>query len=141
MTQRPNGPGPFRVFASYRDTAGVGWTSPERVPNTEALVQVGIDDAGRVLLMYRGSMRKGDDSLKAVRRSRSGRWGKPRRVVGPNGYQYQMALGSGGAAVVAYSQTDRAEDEQQFTSRMSPAGTWGAPVRQPGVLPVGPRAL
>jgi hypothetical protein len=141
MTQRPNGPGPFRVFASYRDTAGAGWTSPERVPNTEALVQVGIDDAGRVLLMYQGSGRKGDDSLKVVRRSPAGRWGKPRRVGGPSAYQHQMALGAGGAAVVAYRQTNRDGHDEQFTSRMSPAGTWAAPVRQPGGLPFGPHTL
>lgn len=141
MTQRANGPGPFHVFASYRDTAGAGWTSPERVPNTEALERVSIDDAGRVLLMYQGSGRKGDDSLKVVRRSRAGRWGKPRRVGGPSAYQYQIALGAGGTAVVAYRQTNRDGHDEQFTSRMSPTGTWAAPVRQPGALPFGPRTL
>jgi hypothetical protein len=141
MTQRANGPGPFRVFASYRDAAGAGWTSPERVPNTETLEQVGIDDEGRVLLMYRGSGRKGDDSLKVVRRSRAGRWGKPQRVGGPSVYQYQMALGAGGTAVVAYSREDEQFTSRMFTSRMSPDGTWAAPVRQPGGLPVVPPAL
>jgi len=125
------------VYASYRDTAGAGWTPPERVPDTEGLEQVGIDDAGRVLLVYQGPGHKGDDFLKAVRRSPAGRWGKPQRVGGPNAYQSKMALGAGGAAVVAYS----GEEDEQFTSRMSPAGTWSAPVRQPDGLPVGPRAL
>jgi hypothetical protein len=141
MTQRANGPGSFHVFAAYRDTAGAGWTSPERVPNTEALEQVGIDDAGRVLLMYQGSGRKGDDSLKVVRRSRTGRWGKPQRIGGRNAYQYQMTLGAGGAAVVAYSREDEQFTSRMFTSRMSPTGTWAAPVRQPGGLPVVPPAL
>jgi hypothetical protein len=141
MTQRANGPGPFRVFASYRDTAGARWSSPERVPNTKAVEQVGIDDAGRVLLMYLGSGRKGDDSLKTVRRSRAGRWGKPQRIGGPNAYQFKMALGAGGAAMVAYTRTNREEHDEQYTSRMSPAGTWAAPVRQPAGLPVGPRAI
>jgi hypothetical protein len=141
MTQRPNGPGPFRVFASYRGTADAEWTSPERVPNTEALGQVGIDDAGRVLLMYQGSGRKGDDSLKVVRRSPAGRWGKPRRVGGPSAYQHQMVLSPGGAAVVAYRQTNRDGHDEQVTATMSPAGTWAAPVRQPGGLPFGPRTL
>src|SRR3954452_1266828 len=141
MTQRANGPGRFHVFASYRDTAGAGWTSPERVPNTEALQQVGIDDAGRVLLMYQGSGHRGDDSLKVVRRSRAGRWGKPQRVGGPDAYQYQIALGAGGAAVVAYSREDEQFTSRMFTSRMSPARTWAAPVRQPGGAPVVPPAL
>lgn len=141
MTQRANRPGPFRVFASYRDTAGARWTSPERVPNTEAVQQVDIDDAGRVLLMYQGPGRKGDDSVKVVRRSPAGRWGKPWRVGGPSAYQNQMTLSAGGAAVVAHRQTNRDGHDVQFTSRMSPAGTWGAPVRQPATFPSGPRTL
>ena len=40
------------LYASHRATAGAGWTSPERVPHAESVGQVGIDDAGRVLLVY-----------------------------------------------------------------------------------------
>ena len=64
------------VYASYRGTAGAGWTSPERVAHAASVDQVGIDDAGRVLLLYRPK----NLSLKAIRRSPDGVWGEPHRV-------------------------------------------------------------
>jgi len=131
------------VYASYRDTAGSGWTSPERVPNTQALGQVGIDDAGRVLLLYQRSGHNGE-TLKAIRRSRAGRWSKPQRVGGPDtAPPIRMALGAGGAAELVYRhfEGDGPPDGAQYISRMSPAGTWAAPVRHSGGFPVGLRAL
>ena len=123
-------PKKFGWYASYRDAAGAGWTSAERVPDAGSVSQVGIDDAGRVLLLYSTGSNGG---MKAIRRSAAGRWGKPQRVGGAG----SMVVGAGGAAMVAYSRpTDRTSPSQQFTQRMSPAGHWDAPVRQPDGIPV-----
>ena len=135
------------VYASHRDTAGSGWTSPRRVPDAESVGQVGIDDAGRVLLVYlKDRPRKhGGLTVRAIRHTPGGRWGKPQRVGGPNTYQPRTALGAGGAAVMAYSHIRFDDDgparEPQFMSRMSSAGTWAAPVRQPDGVTIGPRAI
>jgi hypothetical protein len=107
------------------------------VPNA-TLADVGIDDAGRVLLLYdRAHNAPGG---KAIRRSSTGRWGKPQHVGGG-----EMAVGAGGAAVVAYSRASRRPDQPAasdgrehdtepdndasragaqslFTQRMSPSG-------------------
>ena len=41
------------VYAAYREAAAAGWTSRERVaPDATSLSEVGIDDAGRVLLLF-----------------------------------------------------------------------------------------
>ena len=68
------------VYASYRGTAGAGWGTPERVPHATFVDQVGIDDAGRVLLLYRPK----NLSLMAIRRFPDGVWGEPHRVAGPD---------------------------------------------------------
>jgi hypothetical protein len=141
FTQRPNGD--FHVYASYRDTAGAGWTSPERVPDTAILSQVGIDDDGRVLLVYQRSGHNGE-TFRAIRRSRAGEWGKPQRVGGPDTFPpIRVALGAGGAALLVFRRLEGhgPPDGTQYMSRMSPTGTWGAPVRHSGGLPVGPRAF
>ncbi len=65
------------VYASYRATAGAGWTSPQRVPRVDGLMQVGIDDAGRVLLMYLHDSPRKRDGERAC-----GRSGAPRPAGG-----------------------------------------------------------
>jgi hypothetical protein len=117
-------------YASYRDAADAGWTPAKRLPHAGSLSQVGIDDVGRVLLLYSSGS---NGATKAIRRSAAGRWGKPQNVGGAD----SMAVGAGGAAMVGYSRTtDRTSPSQQFTQRMSPSGHWDAPVRQPDGIPV-----
>jgi hypothetical protein len=111
-----------RTYISYRNAAGDGWISPDRVRFAASVSQVGIDDAGRVLMLYhpvRGA------SMEATRRTAAGEWLKPQRVPA-SGLYHTMAVGAGGAAVVSYSRQDA-----WFTSRMSQDGTWAAPLRQP----------
>jgi hypothetical protein len=131
------------VFASYRATAGGGWTPRERVSDAQWFRQAGIDDEGRVLLVY-NPRSGGRGGVKVIRRTPADGWGRPQSVGGPDTNDPRLAVGAGGAAVVIYT---RYEEEgwpnaPQLTSRMSPAGNWGAPVRQPYGLPVpGPAAI
>ena len=84
------------VYAAYRRGRRRQVDSEERVvPDATSFSEVGIDDAGRVLLLYGSGERAG---VKAIRRSTAGKWGKPQHVAGGT-----MAVGAGGAAVVAYS--------------------------------------
>lgn len=124
------------VHISYRNSAGAGWTSPERVPVAQAFgAQVGIDDAGRVLVVYDRLF----DGVFAVRRTPAGRWEKPQHLGGASTETFGMAVGAGGAAVVTYGVVYDAGVPigPQFTSRMSPTGIWGPPVRQPEGPPFG----
>lgn len=141
--QQLEGPGEVgRMYASYRRAAGARWTAQERVPVADVFdFHVGIDDAGRVLLVY-DRIADENGGVKAIRRTRTGGWGKLRNLSGPGTEVHSVAVGAGGAAVATHSKVDGDGRPvgQQFTSRMSTAGTWGAPVRQPKGLVFG-RAL
>jgi hypothetical protein len=122
-----------RLYAVYRDGAGAGWTGPKRVPAPADIspdVEVGIDDAGRVLLVFDRGF--GHAGVWAIRRSPEGEWGKPLRLSGPDTALFAMAVGAGGAAVAlhGYLDGDGVAHGPPFASRMSPSGHWRAPVRQ-----------
>ena len=128
-----------RLYASYRDVAGATWTAPQRVPAPDAFdYDVGIDDAGRVLLVYDRLFDK-HEGVWAIRRSRAGEWEKTRQLSGPGTELFGLAVSAGGAAVVTHGHVDGngRPDGPHFTSRMSPAGKWGAPVGQPNGLGLG----
>jgi hypothetical protein len=121
------------VFVSYRPSAGADWTPRERILRAESMLDVGIDDAGRVLLLVQDRERGSDGDVKAIRRATDGHWSKSRRLPGPNVGEPQIAVGPSGAAVVTYSRYDeeRWPDGRQFTSWMSPSGQWSPAEPQP----------
>lgn len=127
------------VYLSYRNAAGGRWTTPERAPVAQAWApHVGIDDAGRVLLVYDRLLFPNPGVL-AIRRTATGRWEKLQHVGGPSTEAFGMAVSAGGAAVVTYGVVYDAGRPigPQFTSWMSPDGTWTAPVQQPEGPPFG----
>jgi hypothetical protein len=127
------GPGPNGMWASYRRTADAEWTSPQRVPATNAMYfDVDIDDAGRVLVAYDRIYDDQKGGVWAIRRTPAGEWRKRHRLSGPNTMLSIMAMSRGGAAVVSYRHVDGdlRVDGPPFTARMSAAGTWGSPVQQ-----------
>ena len=78
------GPG-LRVYASYRAGAGADWTPEEVVARNASLQQVGIDDAGRVLLLFSRGPNPGStrgERLYAVRRIPGRGWEDPHRLAG-----------------------------------------------------------
>ena len=127
-----------RVYTVYRDGAGGRWTAaqPLPAPITYSNIRVGIDDAGRVLLVGMSVVKGKYDGVWAVRRNRAGAWGTPRQLTGPGNHLFGMALGAGGAAVAIHGPVDGdlLPIGPHFTSRMSAAGTWGAPILQPDGL-------
>lgn len=126
------------LYASYRKSAGAAWTAPQRLPIPGAFVaHVGIDDAGRVLLVYDRILDK-HAGVWALRRTASGHWVKRHRLSGPGTELFSSAVGAGGAAVVTSGHVDGdgRSDRPPFTVRMSPGGRWGAPVSQPNGLGV-----
>lgn len=111
------------TYVSYRPAAGAAWTAAEQVaPNADSLRDVGIDDAGRVVLVY--STRNGTT---AVRGTPITGWSRPRPLPVAAA---SLAVGADGAAMVAGIRG--AHGRRPYTIRMSPSGRWAAPVRQPG---------
>jgi hypothetical protein len=123
-----------RMWAVYRDSAGGVWTRPQRMPAADASL-VGIDDAGRVLLLYyRGGIKI--QQAWAIRRASTGRWERPHRIGEPKATVLTDAVGPDGSAVLTYGQLDDTFTMHPplLTVRMSRSGTWGAPTAEPGGL-------
>lgn len=125
------GPNP-RVYASYRNTDGSEWTPVELVARNAGSRRAGIDDKGRVLLLFtRGSNER--ERTYAVRRTPAGEWGQPQRLPGKDSGA-DLAVGADGSAVVLRSRVSygaEAPRGSQVTLRMTPSGRWESPVRQP----------
>jgi hypothetical protein len=125
------------VYASYREAAGADWTRTELVAKDASSGEVGMDDAGRVLLLLaRGSNER--TRTYAVRRTPTGGWGGPRRLAGGD-LGGELSVGANGAAVVLRSNVPYGSDSprgSQFTLRMTPSGRWQPPVRQPALTDV-----
>jgi hypothetical protein len=123
-----------RVYASYREAAGAEWTPTELVANNASSEEVGIDDAGRVLLLFsRGNNAR--TRLYAVRRTPTDGWGPATRLAG-GWLQDDFALGANGSAMVVRTRVSYDGDiprGSRFTLRMTPSGSWQPPVRQPGL--------
>jgi len=122
------------VYASYREAAGAEWTPMELVATDASSEEVGIDDAGRVLLLFtRGHNAR--TRLYAVRRTPTHGWAAAKRL--PGGWlQDDFALGANGSAVVVRNRVSyEGETPQgsQFTVWMTPSGSWQPPVRQPAL--------
>jgi hypothetical protein len=118
--------GEFPAYVSYRAAAGAPWTPAEKVaPDAQSLQDVGIDDAGRVVLLYDTSQGEG---VMAVRGTPITGWSRPHPLTA---YGATLSVSAGGAAVVAFSRGARGRN---YTIRMSPSGTWDPPVRQPGAV-------
>ena len=121
------------VYASYRDAAGAEWTYMERVAMNASLQEVGIDDAGRVLLLFSRDIRPG--GTYAVRRGAAGGWGMPKRLAGPD-HSVDVVVGADGSVVAVRSRVSHDGDiprGSQTTLRMTPSGRWQPPVRQPAL--------
>ena len=133
-SESARGGGAERLYGTFRRGSGTGWSAPERVPAPHAFsFDVGIDDGGRVLLVY-DRIYDNQAGVWAVRRSPAGEWGEPQQLSGSDTELFGMTVGAGGAAVATYGHVDGdgRPDGRYFASRMSPSGTWGRPVRQPG---------
>lgn len=112
-----------RAYVSYRPAAGMPWTQAERIaPNADSVNDVGIDGAGRAVLIYRP--RKGKALV--VGGSPITGWSQPRPLTFGAA---TLSVGAGGAAVASYSSGRNAGRHE--TISMSPSGIWRAPVRQP----------
>ena len=121
------------VYASYRDAAGAEWTYMERVATNAWLQEAGIDDAGRVLLLFSRDVRPG--GTYAVRRGAAGGWGKPTRLAGPD-HSVDLVVGADGSVVAVRTRVFDDGDisrGSQSTLRMTPSGRWQPPVRQPAL--------
>ena len=123
-----------RVYASYRQAAGAEWTRTELVAKNSSLWQVGIDDAGRVLLLIsRGQNAR--TRMYTVRRTPDGGWEDPRRLAGGD-LGGELTVGANGSAVVVRGRVSYDADTHagsQFTLRMTPSGRWQPRVRQPAL--------
>lgn len=115
--------GDFSSYVSYRPSAGAAWTPAERVASSSGLLDAGIDEAGRAVLVY---MTEGEKTS-AVRGTPLDGWSRPQPLPGR---ARTLAVGADGAAVVEGSRGS--EGRRPFTVSMSPSGTWREPVRQPG---------
>ena len=115
--------GGFPSYVSYRPAAGAAWTPAVRVaPRSQSVRDVGIDDAGRAVLLY---STPSEDAM-AVRGTPTAGWSRPQPLPGRD---MTLAVGAGGAAVV--SGLRGAQGLRPYTISMSRSGTWGAPVPQP----------
>ena len=127
------GSGPV-VYAAYREAAGAEWTRTELVAKEAYLEDVGIDDAGRVLLLVSRGHNERSRSY-AVRRTPTGGWESPKRLAG-GWLSSALAVGANGSALVVRSKVSNAVDRprgSQFTLRMTPSGRWRPPVQQPAL--------
>ena len=83
---------PLRV--SYRPAAGAAWDSPQLVtPDATFAVDVGIDDAGRVVMLYGNE----DQEIAAIRGTPGTGWSQPTPLAGND---HQLEVAAGGAALV-----------------------------------------
>jgi hypothetical protein len=115
--------GDFSSYVSYRPSAGAAWTPAEHMAPLSGLLDAGIDEAGRAVLLFRTQSEK----TVVVRGTPTAGWSRPHLLPGR---ARTLAVGAGGAAVV--EGTRGAEGRRPFTVSMSPSGTWREPVRQPG---------
>ncbi|RYU13945.1 hypothetical protein [Nocardioides iriomotensis] len=120
------------IYASHREAAGAEWTPMELVAKDASSEEVGIDDAGRVLLLFsRGHNAR--TRLYAVRRTPTDGWGPSTRLHG--GWLHDdFALAANGSAMVVRTRVSydgNTPQGSQFTLRMTPSGSWQRPVRQP----------
>lgn len=110
------------VLVTYRPAAGAAWTPAQSVASDVAFVgEVGIDDAGRVVMLYGTRDRK----TVAVRGTPVTGWSRPTPLAGNAA---QLEVSAGGAALVTVQRGRLGT--QNYTFTMSPSGTWGAAVRQ-----------
>ena len=110
------------AYVSYRPAAGAAWTPAEQVAtHAQSLRDVGIDNAGRVVLLY--AARRGEGL--AVRGTPMTGWSRSRPLTAAAA---TLAVSASGAAVAAVGRGVRG---RHYTIRMSPSGAWGAAVRQP----------
>lgn len=122
-----------RLNAIYRDATSTEWTAPQRVPGAADIspnFEVGIDDAGRVVVVGRYGGEHG--GVRAIRRSAAGTWGTAHHLTGPGREIFAVTVGAGGATVALHGHVDGdgVAHGPQFASWMSPAGRWRAPARQ-----------
>jgi hypothetical protein len=110
-------------YVSYRASAGAAWTAAERVAPRSGLIDAGIDEAGRAVLLLRTPSEK----TVALRGTPTAGWSRPHPLPGRG---RSLAVGAGGAAVV--EGTRGAEGRRAYTVSMSRSGTWREPVPQPG---------
>ncbi|WP_457191188.1 hypothetical protein [Nocardioides sp. P5_E3] len=119
---------PLRL--SYRPTAGAAWGPAHSAPPDAAgVVDVGIDDAGQVVMLYGNQ----DQDVFAVKGTPGTGWGRPTLLPGND---HQLEASTGGAALVRVSRGF--PNTRHYTYSMSPTGTWGAAVRQPDTLGLAP---
>ena len=122
-----------RLYAAYRPAAGAGWAPAELVAKDASLQEAGIDDAGRVVLLFsRGNNAR--ERLYAVRRTDEGGWGSSERLPGGGFLGRDLTVSANGSAVVLRDRTGYEGDPvpgSQFTVRMTPSGRWQSPVRHP----------
>jgi|tagenome__1003787_1003787.scaffolds.fasta_scaffold20874663_2 hypothetical protein len=122
-----------RGYAFYRDAAGAEWTQME-LPKNSSSREAGIDDVGRVLLLFtRGNNER--TRTYAVRRTPAGGWADPQRLAGGN-LDSDLAVGADGSAVVVRDHVSYDADTprgSQITLRMTPSGRWQPPVLQPAL--------
>lgn len=108
---------------TYRPAAGAAWTPAQPVAPDAAFVgDVGIDDAGRVVMLYITRNRK----TVAVRGTPVTGWSRPKPLAGSSP---RLEVSAGGAALVTVGRGFPGTRHYTFT--MSPSGAWGAAVRQP----------
>lgn len=121
--------GGFPSYVSYRPATGAAWTPAVRVaPRSQSVSDVGIDDAGRAVLLY---STPGEDVM-AVRGTPDG-WSRPQPLPGRD---ITLAVGAGGAAVVAGLRG--AQGLRPYTMSMSRSGTWASAIPQPDADYPGP---
>lgn len=119
---------PLRV--TYRPAAGAAWTAAQPVAPEAAFVgDVGIDDAGRVVMLY-GTP---DQEVFAVRGTPVTGWSRPKPLGGSSP---RLEVSAGGAALV--NLTRGRLGTRNYTFSMSPSGAWGAAVRQPATRSLEP---
>jgi hypothetical protein len=112
---------PLRL--NYRPTAGAAWGPAQPVtPDAEFVVDVGIDDTGRVVMLY-GNL---DQEIVAIRGTPGAGWSRPTPLAGND---HQLEVSTGGAALVTAGRGF--PNTRHYTYSMSPTGTWGPAVRQP----------
>ena len=102
-------------------------------PRTRRCRRPGIDDAGRVVLLFsRGNNAR--ERLYAVRRTADGGWGSSERLTGGGFLGSDFTVSPNGSAMVLRDRTGYEGDPvpgSQFTLRMTPSGRWQSPARHP----------
>lgn len=118
------------AHVTYRPAAGAAWTPAQPVaPDAAFVADLGIDDAGRVVMLYGTRDRK----MAAVRGTSVTGWSRPTPIAGNDP---QLEVSAGGAALVTVGRGF--PGTRHFTFTMSPSGAWGAAVRQPATRSLEP---